>query len=66
MFLPKNVRARVAVEALSAFGWDRYTGFDGEVIAMHRFGASAPYKQLFPLYGFTVENIVDAVKRVVK
>ena len=63
--LPKNIRARVAVEALSAFGWDRYTGLDGEIIAMHSFGASAPYKQLFPLYGFTVENIIAAVRRVV-
>ena len=62
--LPKNIRARVAVEALSAFGWDRYTGLDGEIIAMHSFGASAPYKQLFPLYGFTTENIVAAVRRV--
>ncbi len=62
--LPKEIRARVAVEALSAFGWDRYTGFDGEIIAMHSFGASAPYKYLFPLYGFTTENVVAAVKRV--
>ena len=62
--LPKAVRARVAVEALSGFGWDRYVGLDGKVICMHEFGASAPYKFLFPHYGFTVENVVAAAKEV--
>jgi transketolase len=62
--LPKAVRARVAVEALSGFGWDRYVGLDGKVICMHGFGASAPYKFLFPHYGFTVENVVAAAKEV--
>ena len=40
--LPKTVRNRVAIEALSSFGWDRYTGLDGRVISMNSFGASAP------------------------
>ena len=56
--LPKNVRKRVAVEALSGFGWDRYVGLDGDMIGMNRFGASAPYSKLFPYFGFTVENVV--------
>ncbi len=64
--LPKNVRARVAVEALSAFGWEKYTGLDGKIIAMNGFGASGPYAKLFPFYGFTVENVVEKVREVVK
>ena len=64
--LPKKVRARVAVEALSGFGWDRYVGLDGKVLCMHEFGASAPYKFLFPHYGFTVENVVKAAKEVLE
>ena len=64
--LPKAVRARVAVEALIGFGWDRYVGLDGAIISMNGFGASAPYSKLFPKYGFTVENVVDKVKAVVK
>ena len=59
--LPKNVRKRVAVEALSGFGWDRYVGLDGDIIGMNRFGASAPYSKLFPYFGFTVENVVARV-----
>ncbi len=57
--LPKSVRKRVAVEALSGFGLDRYTGLDGAVIAMQGFGASAPQDKLFRKFGFTVENIVE-------
>lgn len=62
--LPKAVRARVAVEALSEFGWGKYTGLDGKVIAMKSFGASGPYKKLFEHFGFTTENVVAAVKSV--
>lgn len=60
--LPKNVRKRVAIEALSTLGWDRYVGIDGAVIGMNSFGASAPYDILFEKFGFTVENIVNTVK----
>lgn len=60
--LPKSVRKRVAVEALSDFGWGRYVGLDGAYITMKGFGASAPYSVLFPKFGFTVENVVKTVK----
>ena len=60
--LPKNVRARVAVEALSGFGWEKYVGLDGAIIAMNSFGASAPANVLFEKFGFTVDNVVKAVK----
>lgn len=62
--LPKSVRARVAVEALSHFGWDKYIGLDGAIVAMNSFGASAPANTLFKKFGFTVENVVKAVKSV--
>ena len=60
--LPKNVRKRVAIEALSDFGWGRYVGLDGAYVTMHGFGASGPYAKLFEHFGFTVENVVAAVK----
>ena len=62
--LPKNVRNRVAIEALSSFGWDRYTGLDGRVISMNSFGASAPQDLLFKRFGFTKENVVTTAKEV--
>ncbi|GHU61941.1 transketolase [Clostridia bacterium] len=60
--LPKVVRKRVAVEALSSFGWGEYVGLDGKCIAMQSFGASGPANLLFEKFGFTVENIVETVK----
>lgn len=60
--LPKAVRKRVAVEALSDFGWGKYVGLDGTCVTMKGFGASAPAKQLFEKYGFTIDNVVKAVK----
>ena len=62
--LPKAVRNRVAIEALSGFGWDKYTGLDGRVISMNSFGASAPQDQLFKKFGFTKENVVATAKEV--
>ena len=63
--LPDAVRKRVAVEALSDFGWYKYVGLDGKVIAMEGFGASGPAATLFEHFGFTVDNVVKTVKEVV-
>ncbi|NLJ97213.1 MAG: transketolase, partial [Clostridiales bacterium] len=63
--LPKKVRARVAVEALIGFGWGDYVGLDGATVTMNSFGASAPANTLFEKFGFTVDNVVKAVKGVV-
>ncbi len=60
--LPKEVRKRVAIEALSDFGWGKYVGLDGAYITMKGFGASAPYSVLFEKFGFTKENVVKTVK----
>lgn len=60
--LPKSVRKRVAIEALSDFGWGRYVGLDGAYVTMKGFGASGPAAQLFEHFGFTVDHVVAAVK----
>lgn len=62
--LPKSVRSRVAVEALSDFGWGRYVGLDGAYVTMCGFGASAPAEQLFEKFGFTTERVVEVTKSV--
>ncbi len=62
--LPLACRKRVAIEALSDFGWGRYVGLDGAYVTMHGFGASGPSKTLFEKFGFTVENVVKTVKEL--
>lgn len=62
--LPKAVRKRVAVEALIDYGWGKYVGLDGATVTMTGFGASAPANTLFKKFGFTVENVVAAVKSI--
>ncbi len=64
--LPKAVRARVAVEAASPFGWHKYVGLDGDIIAMDTFGASGKAETLFEEFGFTVENVISKVNKVLK
>jgi transketolase len=63
--LPGWCRARVAIEAGRTDFWRRYVGLDGEVIGLDRFGASAPGEVCFREFGFTVEAVVDAVRRVI-
>ncbi len=62
--LPKAVRKRIAIEALSEDFWYKYVGLDGAIIGMHSFGESAPANKLFPYYGFTVENILEKAKEL--
>jgi len=62
--LPKKVKARVSVEAGASLGWERYVGTDGKIISIERFGASAPYKDIFNNLGFTVENVVKQAKSI--
>ena len=63
--LPPSVTARVAIEQASAFGWDRWVGFDGQVIAMGTFGASAPLKDLQTKFGFHPEAVAAAARALV-
>jgi transketolase len=60
--LPKAVRKRVAVEALSDFGWGKYVGLDGAYVTMHGFGASAPAAVLFEKFGITAANVAATMK----
>jgi len=64
--LPKEVRARVAVEAGIKLGWEHYVGLDGAVVGMDRFGASAPSKVLYEKFGITAERIAQAAKALIK
>jgi transketolase len=60
--LPPEITARVAVEAGVPFGWDRYVGTQGEIVALNRFGASAPYQVLAEKWGFTAKAVAARVK----
>jgi len=61
--LPSSVTARVSVEMASTLGWGRYVGLKGRSVGMHRFGASAPLKDLLKFFGFTVENVVAEARK---
>lgn len=62
--LPKGIK-RVAVEAGVTDYWYKYVGFEGEIIGIDTFGESAPAEVLFKYFGITVENVVEAVKRII-
>ncbi|MEM1271928.1 MAG: transketolase, partial [Bacteroidota bacterium] len=63
--LPGSVTARVSIEAGASLGWHRWTGPQGVVIAVDRFGASAPYKTIYEHYGLTADAITDAMRSLV-
>jgi transketolase len=60
--LPKKVKSRLAVEAGTSLGWERYVGLEGKVIGLNHFGASAPYKIIFENFGLTVDNVFRQAK----
>jgi len=62
--LPPSVTSRLAVEAGSSLGWERYTGTQGKVLSMTGYGASAPFETLFEQFGFTVENVMALAKEL--
>lgn len=63
---PKNVKARVSVEAGSSIGWLKYTTDEGAIIGIDKYGESAPAEELMKEYGFTVENVLEKVNQVLK
>jgi transketolase len=63
--LPPSVRARVAIEALSTMGWERYVGLEGRVIGMTSFGSSAPANVAFDRFGFNVQHVVQTAQELV-
>ncbi len=62
--LPKHLKARLGVEMGSSLGWHKYVGDEGAVIAIDQFGASAPMEKILSEYGFTVDNVVGTMKKV--
>ena len=62
--LPPSITARVAVEAGSVFGWERYVGLKGKIVGMKTFGTSAPLKDAMKHFGFTEENVIAAAREV--
>jgi transketolase len=62
--LPEGVRTRLAVEAASAFGWERYVGLQGRTVSIDRYGASAPGQVNFEKFGFTVENVLARAREL--
>ena len=64
--LPPGVTARVAVEAGVPLGWERYVGSQGAIVALDRFGASAPYKVLAEKFGFTPDTVVARAKTLLE
>jgi transketolase len=63
--LPASVTARVSVEMAATFGWERYVGLKGRKIGMHRFGASAPLKDLLKFFGFTADAVVAEARKAI-
>ncbi|OCH11582.1 transketolase [Aliivibrio fischeri] len=62
--LPSAVTKRIAVEAGIADFWYKYVGFGGKIIGMTTFGESAPADELFKMFGFTTENVVNTAKEL--
>jgi transketolase len=64
--LPSAVKSRLAIEAASPFGWERYIGESGDMIGMTTFGASAPVDDVMKHFGFTADNIITRAKDLLK
>ena len=63
--LPKDVKKRLGIEMGVSFGWHKYVGDEGEIIAIDTFGASAPGDTVIKEYGFTEENVIAKVKMLI-
>ena len=64
--LPRGVTARLAVEAGTSFGWERWVGSRGDVVGVDRFGASAPGEMVMQEFGFTLEHVADAARALTR
>jgi len=62
--LPAKVKKRIVIEAASPFGWHKYAGDEGFIIGIETFGHSAKAKDLMEHFGFTVQNVVEKIKKV--
>ena len=57
---------RIAVEAASKFGWEKYVGLDGDIIGMDGFGASGKAEELYDYFGINLKEVIDSVKNLIK
>jgi transketolase len=64
--LPRSVKKRLGIEVGASFGWHKYTGDEGDVLAIDKFGASAPGEKIMEEYGFTVSNVVARMKALLQ
>jgi len=64
--LPPTVKARLAVEAGTAFGWERWVGDQGDILGINKFGASAPGNIVMQEYGFNVSNVIEKAMALIK
>lgn len=64
LILPPNVKRRLSIEMGSSFGWERYVGSTGAILAINCFGASAPGETVISQYGFTVEKVIDTFNKM--
>ncbi len=64
--LPSKVRARVAIEAATTMGWERYVGLEGVTLGIPHFGASAPAEVLYEKFGLTAQRMADETESQVK
>ncbi|MFN3330676.1 MAG: transketolase-like TK C-terminal-containing protein, partial [Pyrinomonadaceae bacterium] len=64
--LPKNIKAKLAIEAGVGLGWAKYVGEEGETLTVDEFGLSAPAEDVFRFFGFTVENIIERSKKMLE
>ena len=62
---PAAIRKRLAVEAGSPLGWHKYVTDEGDIIAMNGFGESAPAEELYKVFGFTVDNVLEKAKKLI-
>ena len=64
--LPKSIKNRISVEAGISMGWEKWTGTEGKIIGVDKYGASAPADILFEKYGLTVERVVEESRSLLK
>jgi transketolase len=64
--LPRSVKKRLGIEMGASFGWHKYTGDEGDVLAIDQFGASAPGEKIMEEYGFSVDNVVARVRALLQ
>ncbi len=64
--LPSNIRARIAIEAATTMGWERYVGIEGVTLGIPHFGASAPAGVLYEKFGLTAQRMADEAETLVK